>query len=238
MSRQHGAASSAQARELGVDRRALQRLLRDGAIESPSPGVLIAGGSPVTFRRRAMAAALSPGVTAVSHRTAARLHALDGFETDEHHRRHRQPGRQPAGRRRRRRPPQPGRPRPPRDDGRRDPGADDRRHPHPPGAARRPGPDDARRCEGALSRGVTTTELRASPTAWRRRGRAGPAALLGMLGESDDDRLPSRLVPSGGGTRPRPVRGPPRRRVPGRRRRARPRRSDPTASESPTAARR
>ena len=48
-----------------------------------------------------------------------------------------------------------------------------------------------RALQGALSRGVTTTELRDVALAWRRRGRAGPAALLGMLGESDDDRLPS-----------------------------------------------
>ena len=43
----------------------------------------------------------------------------------------------------------------------------------------------------AVRAGVTTTELRDVALAWRRRGRAGPAALLGMLGESDYDRLPT-----------------------------------------------
>jgi hypothetical protein len=191
MSQQHGAASWAQARELGVDRRSMRRLLRDGAIESPSPGVLIAGGSPATFRRRAMAAALSPGVTAVSHRTAARLHGLDGFATEGSidvivGRGANPPVRDGAFVHRSR--------------------ADLADHVTAVDgipvltipatlALLTPlaGPAlTTRAVQSALSRGVTTTELRAVASTWRRRGRAGPAALLGMLGESDDDRLPPR----------------------------------------------
>ena len=190
MSRQHGAASAAQARELGVDRRALRRLLRDGAIDSPSPGVLIASGSPATFRRRAMAAALAPGVTAVSHRTAARLHDLEGFAREGTidvivGRSANPPVRSGAVVHRSR--------------------AELAAHvtavdgiPVLTIAATLAlltplaGPAlTTRALQGALSRGVTTTELRDVALAWRRRGRPGPAALLGMLGESDDDRLPS-----------------------------------------------
>jgi hypothetical protein len=189
MSGQHGAASCAQARQLGVDRRAVRRLLRDGAIDSPSPGVLTAGGSPATFHRRAMAAALAPGVTAVSHRTAARLHRLDGFEREDdidvivgrsanpHVR-----GGAVVHRSR----------------------ADLARHVTAVDGipvltiaatlallAPLAGPTlTTRAVQSALARGVSTAELREVAAAWRRRGRAGPAALLGMIGQSDDDRLP------------------------------------------------
>jgi hypothetical protein len=189
MSRQHGAASCAQARQLGVDRRALRRLLHDGAVTAPSPGVLTAGGSPPTFHRRAMAAALSPGVTAVSHRTAARLHRLDGFAAEEcidvivgrsanpcvHN------------------------------------GAVVHRSRAELGdhvtlvdgipvltiaatltlLAPLAGPAATTRAvQSALTRGITTNELRDVANRWRRRGRAGPAALLAILGASEDDRLP------------------------------------------------
>jgi hypothetical protein len=189
MSGQHGAASWAQARQLGVDRRTLRRLLRDGAIDSPSPGVLTAGGSPVTFHRRAMAAVLSPGVTAVSHRTAARLHRLDGFEHEVVidvivGRSANPPARTGAVVHRSR--------------------ADLADHVTavdgipaltiaatvallaPVAGSTR----TTRAVQSALARGISTAELRAVATTWRRRGRAGPAALLGMLGHSDDDRLP------------------------------------------------
>jgi hypothetical protein len=190
MSRQHGAASWPQARELGVDRRAVRRLLRDGAVVSPSPGVLIASGSPATFRRRAMAAALSPGVTAVSHRTAARLHGLDGFATEDTIDVIVSRGANPHVRgalvHRSR--------------------ADLTGHVTTVDGipvltiaatlallAPLAGPVlTTLALQSALSRGVTTTELRDVASTWRRRGRAGPAALLGMLGESDDDRLPAR----------------------------------------------
>ena len=152
--------------------------------------MLIAGGSPVTFRRRAMAAALSPGVTAVSHRTAARLHALDGFQTEGtidvivSRGANPQIGNGAVVHRSR---------------------ADLAHHVTTVDGipvltiaatltllAPLAGPARTTHAlQGALSRGVTTTELRAVAATWRRRGRAGPAALLGMLGESDDDRLPS-----------------------------------------------
>ena len=189
MSEQHGAASCAQARQLGVDRRALRRLLRDGAIESPNPGVLIAGGSPPTFHRRAMAAALSPGVTAISHRAAARLHRLDGFEAADDLDVIVGRGANPHI------------------------GDGAVVHRSRADLADHVATVDGipvltiaatlallaplavpslttRAVQSALARGVSTAELRAVATAWRRRGRAGPAALLAMLCDSDDDRLP------------------------------------------------
>jgi hypothetical protein len=189
MAVQHGVASCAQARQLGIDRRTLRRLLRDGALDAPTPGVLAAGGAPVTFHRRAMAAALAPGVTAVSHRAAARLHGLDGFEdvdaidvvvsrsanptvhedTVVHRSR-----------------------------------ADLTDHVTAVHGipvltiaatltllAPLAGPAPTTRAvQSALTRGITTSELRDVANAWRRRGRAGPAALLAILGASEDDRLP------------------------------------------------
>jgi hypothetical protein len=189
MSQQHGVASTTQARGLGVSRRVEQRLLAEGAVHSPCPGVLTAGGAPLTFRRRAMAAALSPGVVAISHGAAARLHDLDGF--DQHatvdvlgvkganpHRVlgvtiHRTRGEIP---------------------------------PHvidvdgipaltvgatlallapAVGIGR-----TARALDSALRQGVTADELKEVATAWRKRGRAGPPALLMLLGERVERRLP------------------------------------------------
>jgi hypothetical protein len=83
MSRQHGVASRRQAHRLGVTAAAERRLLHVGAVRPLLPGVLVAGGSPPSFAARAMAAALQPGVSAVSHGTAARLHGLDVFGADD-----------------------------------------------------------------------------------------------------------------------------------------------------------
>jgi hypothetical protein len=189
MSQQHGVASTAQARGLGVSRRVELRLLAEGAIRSPCPGVLTSGGAPLTFLRRAMAAALSPGVVAISHGAAARLHELDGFDqhatvdvlgvkgANPHHvlgvTIHRTRGEIP---------------------------------PHVTEVAGVPtltvgatlallapsvgiGPT-ARALDSALRQGVPADELKDAATAWRKRGRAGPPALLMLLGERVERRLP------------------------------------------------
>lgn len=83
LSVQHGVASTAQVRELGISRRVERRLLIDGILHTPAPGVVAVGGAPPTFCGRAMAASLAPGVTAVSHGAAARLHRLAGFDDHE-----------------------------------------------------------------------------------------------------------------------------------------------------------
>ena len=58
--------------------------LRQGWLEEPYPGVLRFAGSPPTFRHRLLAATLASGGHAVaSHRSAARLHDLDGSNTSD-----------------------------------------------------------------------------------------------------------------------------------------------------------
>jgi hypothetical protein len=189
MSQQHGVASTAQARQLGVSRRVERRLLAEGAVDCPCPGVLTAGGAPLTFLCRAMAAALSTGVVAISHGAAARLHELDGFA--EHaavdvlgvrganpHQVlgvaiHRTRGEIP---------------------------------PHVTAVDGIPtltigatlallAPAvgigrTARALDSALRQGIAADELKDAATAWRKRGRAGPPALLMLLGERVDKTLP------------------------------------------------
>ena len=48
----------------------------------------------------------------------------------------------------------------------------------------------ARALDSALRMGASTDELRSVARAWRRRGRSGPPALLMLLGERIDKRLP------------------------------------------------
>ena len=83
MAGQHGVASTRQARALGVTRRVERRLIAGGVLLEPTPGVLQLAGAPSTFVARAMAATSAPGVVAVSHGAAARLHGLDGFQAHD-----------------------------------------------------------------------------------------------------------------------------------------------------------
>jgi hypothetical protein len=189
LSVQHGVASSAQVRRLGVSRRVERRLVAEGVLAAPTPGVVRAAGSPLTFAGRAMAATFTRGVVAISHGAAARLHRLDAFDAYEtvdvlgpkgahphaelgvrvHHTRG--------------------------DIG-----------PHVTAVAGIPtltvaatlallaptvgiGPT-ARALDSALRQGVTAEELKDVATRWRQRGRSGPPALLMLLGERVDHRLP------------------------------------------------
>lgn len=79
MADQHGVASRRQARGLGVSRAVEDRLVAEGALVRLTRGVVAAGGAPLTFSAQAMAATLRPGVTAISHGAAARLHGITGF---------------------------------------------------------------------------------------------------------------------------------------------------------------
>lgn len=189
MSGQHGIATTTQARALGLTRRVERGLLARGLLAEPLPGVLAAAGVEMTFERRAMAAALGPGVMAVAHGAAARLHELDGFERHEcvdvigvngaaPHPALRAEFHQTRG-----------------------PVGD-----HVVEVTGIPvlsipltlallapiagiGPT-ARALDAALRRGVEVDELRAVARAWRRRGRSGPPALLMLVGERVDQRLP------------------------------------------------
>lgn len=189
MANQHGVASCAQARDIGVTRKVEKRLVAEGTLASPFPGVLTAGGTPVTFEGRAMAAALSSGVVAISHGAAARLHELDGFDDVE--------AVDVLGRR----------------GAHLHPALDTRLH-YTRGALdghlTTVGPipvltvaatlallapsagigRTARALDSALRLGVASDELRRVAVAWRRKGRRGPPALLMLLGERVDNRLP------------------------------------------------
>ncbi len=189
MRQQHGVATTSQARALGLTRRAELRMLSAGSLQAPARDVLAAGGVPVSFEGRAMAAALAPGVTAVSHGAAARLHGLDGFDRYETVDVIGVQGANPH------------------------PAAATVIHytrgpvlEHTVLVRKIPtmsipstlallaptvgvGPT-ARALDSALRLGVCADELRAVAQAWRRRGRSGPPALLMLLGERVDNRLP------------------------------------------------
>ena len=76
---QHGCFTRTQAADTGVGRRRLDRAVRDGIIRRDLPRVMRFSGAPPTWRSRLAAAVLSTGGVA-SHRAAARLHGLDGFD--------------------------------------------------------------------------------------------------------------------------------------------------------------
>jgi very-short-patch-repair endonuclease len=189
MAVQHDTASTSQARELGVSRRVQRRLLAEGLLRSPYPGVLVASGARLTFERRAMAATLSPGVVAISHGAAARLHRLDGFDRHETvdvlgHRGAHLPARRDVTIHLTR--------------------ADVAGHVTdvegipvltiaatlallaPSAGIGR----TAQALDSALRRGVEAGELRRVAMTWRQQGRAGPPALLMLLGERVERRLP------------------------------------------------
>lgn len=189
MTRQHGAASSAQARAAGVSSKVERRLLEQGVLVSPCTGVLVLAGAALAFEGRAMAAALTPGVVAVSHGAACRLHGLDGFERHDVVDVISTKGVDPAA-------------------------ALGTRVHHTRGtpaehvvevdmiptlsialtlALLAPvvgiGPT-ARALDSALRLGASSDELRDVARSWRRRGRSGPPALLMLLGERVDAALP------------------------------------------------
>jgi hypothetical protein len=80
--RQQGAITRRQLDRLGIDRRMIRRRLRQGLVAEPRPGVLVLGGVPATWLHEVALATLAGGGTVASHRTAARLHGLDGFTAD------------------------------------------------------------------------------------------------------------------------------------------------------------
>ena len=182
MAGQHGVAATGQVRRLGISRRVERRLLADGAIDQPCPGVVTVAGTPLTFHGRAMAAALTRGVVAISHGAAARLHGLDGFE---HHDVVDLIGVNGAA-------PHP--PLRPQFHQTRGPVGD-----HVVEVAGIPVLSipltltllapvagigrTARALDAALRRGTDVEELRAVARSWRRRGRSGPPALLMLIRE-------------------------------------------------------
>ena len=92
---QHGAFTRRQAAAKKFSRARVATALRNGWLVERVPGVLAVTGHPDTWEQRVILATLAGGGHgAASHRTAARLHGLDGFAGDAHveltvHNRHR-----------------------------------------------------------------------------------------------------------------------------------------------------
>jgi hypothetical protein len=78
----HGAFHRRQAAESGLTPSVIARLIREGMLEEPIPGVLVVVGSPDTWHRR-LSIATSVGTARVvaGFRSAAALHRLDGYES-------------------------------------------------------------------------------------------------------------------------------------------------------------
>jgi very-short-patch-repair endonuclease len=77
--RRHGVVGWTEAVELGLAESTLGDWVTAGRLQRPAPNVLVVAGAPDTWRQRAALAAQSGGGFA-SHRTAAVLWDLDGFE--------------------------------------------------------------------------------------------------------------------------------------------------------------
>jgi hypothetical protein len=79
---QHGVITRRQATQLRFDYRRIATAVRAGWLAEPVSGVLVVDDAPSTWRQRLMVVILAAGGHGVaSHRSAARLHTLDGFET-------------------------------------------------------------------------------------------------------------------------------------------------------------
>lgn len=79
---QHRTFTRRQAAALNFDRRRIATALSGGWLEEPTPGVLVVRDGASTWEQRLMVVVLAAGNHGVaSHRSAARLHELDGFDS-------------------------------------------------------------------------------------------------------------------------------------------------------------
>jgi REase_MTES_1575 len=84
LGRQHGAVSDSQLRTAGVTWKVQQRMLRSDLWTTYAKGVVLDAASPSTWQQRAMAATLLPGAKPLlCSQSAARLHDLEGFDSDD-----------------------------------------------------------------------------------------------------------------------------------------------------------
>ncbi len=79
-SAQHGVFTGQQAANVGLSRGIVGRLVQRGVVERIHRGVFSFAGAPRTWRSRLIAATLAGGGSHASHRAAACLHQLDGFD--------------------------------------------------------------------------------------------------------------------------------------------------------------
>jgi very-short-patch-repair endonuclease len=76
----HGALTRSQAANHGLTDKVVRRLVRDGVVTEPVPGVLVVTGSPPTWHQRLYVATLaSKGAGAAGARAAGALHCADGY---------------------------------------------------------------------------------------------------------------------------------------------------------------
>lgn len=76
----HGALTRRQAAEFGLTPIVVRRLIREGHLLEPVPGVLTIGGSPPTWKQHLLVATLASNATGVAgHHAAAALHGVDGY---------------------------------------------------------------------------------------------------------------------------------------------------------------
>lgn len=76
----HGVLTRSQAADNGISSRVIQRLLRDGGLYEPVPGVLVVSGSVPSWRQRLYVATLGAGASGFAgFRAAAALHGFDGY---------------------------------------------------------------------------------------------------------------------------------------------------------------
>lgn len=81
--KQHGLILRDQALEAGLSDSSIGRRVRAGLWRRRHQGLFVVGAAEDTFEQSVMAACLVAGPDAIgSHRTAARLHALEGFDSD------------------------------------------------------------------------------------------------------------------------------------------------------------
>jgi hypothetical protein len=79
---QHRAFTRKQAAELDFPAKRIATAKRNGWLTEPTSGVLVVSDGPTTWHQRLMVVVLAAGSHAVaSHRAAARLHGLDGFDS-------------------------------------------------------------------------------------------------------------------------------------------------------------
>ncbi len=74
----HGVVSRIEAQSLGLTSKRVDRAVQRGVLRRAAPRVFVIAGAPSTWEQRCRVAALS-AAGVVSHRSAARLHQLDGF---------------------------------------------------------------------------------------------------------------------------------------------------------------
>ena len=79
-STRHGVFTRKQASEIGISNKRLRTAVGSARVRQPLSDLFVFASHPVSFRQRCAIGSLAGGV--ISHRSAARLHCLDGYTAD------------------------------------------------------------------------------------------------------------------------------------------------------------